>query len=686
MPARSDYVPLKSISPLQKGRRRSEEHQFSSMASKSKRWPHMELNKQICAAANVSQDAILHLVQKNQASLNIVNISTALHRLARLRRGNDINAEGEPPAIDADSRFQALLVQVKEPDFFQGAGETRARCMSVIAWSCAQLRIYDEPLRKIISEHAEVCLHMFKPFELSNLLWAFVKMPHKAQHASLFKKAHTHICLNLEDYGSESLSLLAWIFTNAWTLKFIDHASCANLLHKATELFAKRLDVAPSGRKKRTDPVSISNLVWSLATTKVHMKAPVLETLGDAALYVLHDFKAHELSITLWAFARLAAGHNRLFGAAADLMCESSSLRSKMHSQGVANIIFAFAKHTRRVSPKNSVTTSLSAAMRALLPTCRRLFPGMKPQEFSSLLLAALQLRQLWGKGHAADELLLSAVQAINVHHDDKLLEKLSLNSVYNILRAFTSYVDGNMLSREPFKEFAQKLLSFSAKLSSDTHRLRSCVASTWGCEDDDWSFDGDACQTSTLTEEGSPDLDSCGVMPAQLQVDSCIQVLQACDSQEYDFDTIDVKDLSSVFAELPVEFQAKEPAYVELPQAASVPPTLDIIHELSCQQDGSLFIAFEVNTERSKDAYNVIVQIFQDNKLHDTFALVLDAGHSIQNTHVIEMRSLVTGAYEVHFTLRRLFGEVMGEKTIFSFDRLGKPVFVTSCLEVDSK
>jgi len=281
----------------------------------------------------------------------------------------------------------------------------------------------------------------------------------------------------------------------------------------------------------------------------------------------------------------------------------------------------------------------------------------MKPQEFSSLLWAASKLGQQWGKDKAVDELFLSAVRAINAHADQHLLQKLSVHSVVNILRACNSYLGQAMLGKAPFQAFGEKLLSLSANWKSENDRYspaRGGAKTTWCYEDADESCNEDPCHSQLVQQQLHPSTD--------------------------EFDCINVKQLSSQFTEPTMEFQAMEPAYVQLPKSAVQAPALDIIHDATFEQeDGSVFVTFEVNSAEMIKTYNIMVQIFHGDKLTDTFGLPVDVGHGIQNTHVLEINGPGAGSYEVHFTLIGILGEIMGEKTVLGFDRKSKSGFVTS-------
>eukprot|EP00747_Dinoflagellata_sp_TGD_P029413 gnl/TRDRNA2_/TRDRNA2_133894_c1_seq1.p1 gnl/TRDRNA2_/TRDRNA2_133894_c1~~gnl/TRDRNA2_/TRDRNA2_133894_c1_seq1.p1 ORF type:complete len:513 (-),score=90.20 gnl/TRDRNA2_/TRDRNA2_133894_c1_seq1:19-1434(-) len=131
--------------------------------------------------------------------------------------------------------------------------------------------------------------------------------------------------------------------------------------------------------------------------------------MGESALSMLSSFKSHELSITLWAFARLGVCHSALFTAAANALHKSPSLRKDLHAQGVANLLWALVKH-ERVCNNVQPNPAFHDALRWLLPRCRQLLPEMGPAELGQVLWAATRLLQGPEALTHADHAILSAL------------------------------------------------------------------------------------------------------------------------------------------------------------------------------------------------------------------------------------------------------------------------------------
>lgn len=403
----------------------------SDRKEKQGRWnarsEQLSLNREICACADRGDfEALLNTVARKQTRMNLVNLSTALHRLARMSA-----EEGICKWDRDDHRVRALREQIRvqlERLLVGSTNEPHARCLSTIAWACGRLQDYDANVMQMVGELAESWMAMFKTFELANLLWGFAKL--QLASASLFQAAQDHICSHMSEFSTRSLSLVAWAFATARP-----HSS-AKFLRRAADAFAGIL--SPQEEK----PVSLANLVWGLATSGAHSSQDTLRIIGNACVAVLSSFKANEISITLWAFVRLTCFHEALFFAAADRLSKEHGLRSEIHSQGIANILWAFSRFAENCNTE--AVAAFANVLSALLPTCQRLLPRLSPIEFSSTLCAASKLAARSGTHVAADRLLAAAAEVAS-QKESRFLSQLSWQSVSGLMSAF-----GDHLHRQP--------------------------------------------------------------------------------------------------------------------------------------------------------------------------------------------------------------------------------------------
>lgn len=428
------------------------------------------INTMLCRAAEHSDvQGILNIVAESVGSMNIVNFSTALHKLARLVKEDGGAASAS--FASGDPRLSALHAAARaklEHQYVSGSrSEALPRCWATIAWAYGTLQVDNPDVAKsfqVIGELAVPCIRSFKALELTNLLWAFAKT--QVCNERLFQAARRHILSHLTTFSPSHLSTLVWVYVTAEQYK-------ANMLHVLAQEYAVRL------RTSKVNPVELANLMWGLATAKVFPKAEVLHEVGCRALLLLPEFKLQELSILTWAFSRLGARHDQLFAGAAAHLCSSPVLMQQIHPQGIANLLWAFEKQKAMGSV---AVEHIVLALGMLIPKCLQLLNRLKPQEFTCVCRALTKLGLVLGSSVEADKLFTSAARV-----GLRVLGALSPTQCVDLLEAFASFLStGNTADPanslpvpEVFEYFVEALLTTSlAKVGSLEHMSACyCVA-----------------------------------------------------------------------------------------------------------------------------------------------------------------------------------------------------------------
>jgi len=391
----------------------------------------IRLNRNICAAADRGDPcAVLSLVQSHRADMSLVNLSTTWHCLARVLAEHG----GHMYDVHLATLQEQTRLELLRHCTAHGAEEPHPRCVSTIAWSCAKLQLGNASLLSAVSAAAHQWLELFKPFELANVLWGFAKL--QLEDEPLFRTAHHHILQHASQFSVRSLSMTAWAFA---TVRF---RPCRGLMCKMADVFAAGLQ-----EDGAANPVTVTNMSWALATARIHVKKEALLTIADAAVSALKGFNAHELSITLWAFARLNSGHDGLFSRAALLLCTSAHLRMDIHSQGIANLLWAFARHAQACHP-NCYWHVSSKLLTELLPTCLRLLPELRSLELASTVWAVTRLAIAWGQDPAADQ-ILEAVAKILLFQPG-LIDRLSPHVLSSVLVAYCGFFNNHKCPPPP--------------------------------------------------------------------------------------------------------------------------------------------------------------------------------------------------------------------------------------------
>jgi len=143
--------------------------------------------------------------------MNCINISTALHRLARLAKESHTEVNVQDP------RFLALrsctMVELKRQLAAGAQGESLPRCWATISWGYATLPVRDPELTQmfeIIYKLAIPQLQTFKTFELTNLLWASARVA--VPCTTLFQTARDVILSNVHSFSASNLATIMWSF------------------------------------------------------------------------------------------------------------------------------------------------------------------------------------------------------------------------------------------------------------------------------------------------------------------------------------------------------------------------------------------------------------------------------------------------------------------------------------------
>eukprot|EP00435_Cladocopium_sp_Y103_P038229 s2351_g10.t1 len=129
----------------------------------------VRLNKQLMQARRGRKRNIFTLVRTQIHQMNAVNLSTAIHRIARL------GGPGENDTVVVE----ALLNVIEEQTWRELAhhdDSMTAGCATIVAWSCASLQVFQHDLFGALIQVVELGLTTCKDFEVTNLLWACAQL------------------------------------------------------------------------------------------------------------------------------------------------------------------------------------------------------------------------------------------------------------------------------------------------------------------------------------------------------------------------------------------------------------------------------------------------------------------------------------------------------------------------------
>eukprot|EP00747_Dinoflagellata_sp_TGD_P216950 gnl/TRDRNA2_/TRDRNA2_89410_c0_seq7.p1 gnl/TRDRNA2_/TRDRNA2_89410_c0~~gnl/TRDRNA2_/TRDRNA2_89410_c0_seq7.p1 ORF type:complete len:620 (-),score=86.89 gnl/TRDRNA2_/TRDRNA2_89410_c0_seq7:607-2466(-) len=376
-----------------------------------------QINKQIIASSQASTvEPLLIVISQHVQQMNIVNLSTAAHRLAKLASSNDsmdVNTLCHHPVVS--QLFIAILDKVDGVE----AGSIQPQAISNVTWSLAHLRFTKNPtLVHVLASLMAQTVHAFKPFELTTTIWAFAKLVSTTEGNGgarklawspkyLFGVVSEHISQNTGNYGFRCLATFAWSFASVHHCK---ESLFRSIAHQMKDVVGE------------ANSQGVGNAVWAFATAGVH-DHQLFSMLAEHALPRLHEFKAQEISNMLWGFAMNNFWHLELFVSAVQVATKTMTL----FPQHLANIIWAFA----RVQPRHRATYS---TVLALLPLCTQQIHNFKPLEVSSTAFAVAKVFGYYDTRAHSQEILdfFAAAVPLTVLH----IEVLSDASLVNFIAA----------------------------------------------------------------------------------------------------------------------------------------------------------------------------------------------------------------------------------------------------------
>jgi len=263
------------------------------------------INKQIIAAADSgSLPALLSVIDENLQAMNLVNLTTALHRLAKLPPNSFCGTSG-PGAALLDQLIDATKSSLSKTMALAQDIATSSRCQTIsnIAWSAATLGCNDFELLAIIVQYVNVQLQHFEHFELSSMLWSLSTLSSRNPSSSLlvapiFNKAANLIVQEVDQFKANFLVMIVWAFANAKIFDqrvFVAVAPTITLKMQRGQLSARQL----------------SSLARSFSDAG-YLERDLFDQIAQRSASKLHSFEEQELvdlavgvacaSITEWAF------------------------------------------------------------------------------------------------------------------------------------------------------------------------------------------------------------------------------------------------------------------------------------------------------------------------------------------------------------------------------------------------
>lgn len=296
------------------------------------------LNKQLVRAE--SPDEVLAIVGDSIHDFNIVNIGTALYRLALV--GGALSPTCRDSLRD-DPRFGLLISEIVET--LQGDSTSDSlqhvvlapKELSNIIWAATKLGLSESILFNAVSRHVIQHMGHFDSVNLSLTLWGFAKMNQNS--GELFSAAIPRVIELLSEFEPHRICNTVWAFaktgnTNLELFRLIaeeslrkihrfNHSNESMLLYSyalghvhAPMLFrkamAQQLPAIKSGEVQ--DPRSLSNLLWAISELNLQDEFPqIYDEVGNSTKANIHRYSLTHMATIASAFAKADIRSDDLF-------------------------------------------------------------------------------------------------------------------------------------------------------------------------------------------------------------------------------------------------------------------------------------------------------------------------------------------------------------------------------------
>jgi hypothetical protein len=308
------------------------------MRRKKKSPANFRLNKQL-VRAETTQD-VLDIIGENLSDFNIVNIGTALYRLALV--GGNL-APLERDSLRSDNRFLDLIIEIVDTLQGDSASDSLQQVvlapkeLSNIIWAATKLGLSDSNLFEAVAKHVVRHISHFDSVNLSLTLWGFAKMNQNAP--AMFEASRQRIIELLPEFEPHRICNTVWAYAKTGNtdlelfrliadeslrkLHRFNHSNESMLLYSyalghvhAPSLFKRAMSQQLPGIKSGEvqDPRSLSNLVWAISELMLQDEFRALyDYVARSAIENIHRYSLTHMATIASAYAKAGIRSDDLF-------------------------------------------------------------------------------------------------------------------------------------------------------------------------------------------------------------------------------------------------------------------------------------------------------------------------------------------------------------------------------------
>lgn len=278
------------------------------------------VHRAIVAPENSLEDVLR--ISAELMPLDADNLATAIHKIAKVRRTQNLNSE----LVNNDDRWNMLIDAVIENGT---AFVWPIRLLSLVAWACGSCR--DRRIMPLLFDVAAKRVAVGSvPQDLSSVAWAVAtsRMRDQSAQALLSKISHESKA-RVKEFIPQDIAMCAWAFAKV---------ACRDA--PLLTLFADE----SFERFHELNGQNVSNVVWSLATIR-EMHEPLMMEVAMTRADTIQGLGPQEFSNIVWSFATLPKTSEMLFRRTAPRVVATAR---ELDSQHLANICWAYAKISHR--------------------------------------------------------------------------------------------------------------------------------------------------------------------------------------------------------------------------------------------------------------------------------------------------------------------------------------------------
>eukprot|EP00403_Amphidinium_massartii_P022746 CAMPEP_0178385866 /NCGR_PEP_ID=MMETSP0689_2-20121128/8252_1 /TAXON_ID=160604 /ORGANISM="Amphidinium massartii, Strain CS-259" /LENGTH=673 /DNA_ID=CAMNT_0020006159 /DNA_START=10 /DNA_END=2032 /DNA_ORIENTATION=+ len=278
---------------------------------------------------------VLLRVEEVLSQMNLVNLSTALHRIAKLVSLDTTLGDKVRETHTVHNLLEASVVALQKAS---AKGSTATQCQAIcnICWAMATLQVLNAQFVETAVGVASARVEAFKPFELPTVLWSMAKLHTIDSYvgvmsAPLFELALQHILRNSDLFAVRAISTTAWAAGAVGATRDL-HGLCGQF----AQVLIPRLSSA--------DPQEISFALTSFASLRYWNEEFWIATLHAAESC---EFRSTQLANICWAMWRLAPGHTSVQQACLRLLPQCQRCLAMFKPSELTTVLTTYAKCCR---------------------------------------------------------------------------------------------------------------------------------------------------------------------------------------------------------------------------------------------------------------------------------------------------------------------------------------------------